>query len=101
MASLITVVNELKDYSNDNSSTSSQDNSIILTTTINHRANSHGDEDNILTRMEVEFPCWQSNDPTDGFQGLRNFLPCINTPNNATVKIASINLKGDVIQWYE
>ncbi|KAG6531914.1 hypothetical protein ZIOFF_005750 [Zingiber officinale] len=51
--------------------------------------------------MKVEFPCWENNDPIGWISRAEKYFRFHSTSDNAKVELASINLEGDAIQWYD
>ncbi|KAG6484232.1 hypothetical protein ZIOFF_061027 [Zingiber officinale] len=51
--------------------------------------------------MKVEFPRWENNDPIGWISRAEKYFRFHGTSDNAKVDLASINLEGDAIQWYD
>ncbi|KAG6518817.1 hypothetical protein ZIOFF_022298 [Zingiber officinale] len=104
MASLVTIVQELKDRLEADSSSS-----ILIKKGINQQsrqhydqgANSNEDREHNHLRMKVEFPRWENNDPIGWISRAEKYFRFHGTSDNAKVELASINLEGDAIQWYD
>ncbi|KAG6476184.1 hypothetical protein ZIOFF_065420 [Zingiber officinale] len=105
MASLVTIVQELKDHLEADSSSS-----ILIKKGINQQsrqqhydqgANSNEDREHNHLRMKVEFPRWENNDPIGWISRAEKYFRFHGTSDNAKVELASINLEGDAIQWYD
>ncbi|KAG6484069.1 hypothetical protein ZIOFF_060863 [Zingiber officinale] len=104
MASLVTIVQELKDRLEADSSSS-----ILIKKGINQQsrqhydqgANSNEDREHSHLRMKVEFPRWENNDPIGWISRAEKYFRFHGTSDNAKVELASINLEGDAIQWYD
>ncbi|XP_042452681.1 uncharacterized protein LOC122037297 [Zingiber officinale] len=105
MASLVIIVQELKDRLEVDSSSS-----ILIKRGKNQQsrqqqydqgANSNEDREHNYPRMKVEFPCWENNDPIGWILRAKKYFRFHGTSDNAKVEQASINLEGDVIQWYD
>ncbi|RRT39875.1 hypothetical protein BHM03_00020616 [Ensete ventricosum] len=48
-----------------------------------------------------EFPVWEDGDPTGWISRVEKFFHLHRTPEESMVEIASTQLKGDAIQWYD
>ncbi|KAG6497148.1 hypothetical protein ZIOFF_045036 [Zingiber officinale] len=105
MASLVTIVQELKDRLEVDSSSS-----ILIKRGKNQQsrqqqydqgANSNEDREHNYPRMKVEFPRWENNDPIGWISRAEKYFRFHSTSDNAKVELASINLEGDAIQWYD
>lgn len=51
--------------------------------------------------MRIEFPHWEGGDPTDWVSRAECYFRFHRTPEYIKVKIASIHLDGEAIQWYD
>ena len=58
------------------------------------------DGDTHYPRIRVEFPRWEDGDPTSWISRAENFFRFHRTPEESKVEVASIQLDGDAIQWY-
>ncbi|KAG6527542.1 hypothetical protein ZIOFF_009653 [Zingiber officinale] len=105
MTSLVTIVQELKDRLEADSSLS-----ILIKRGINQQsrqqqydqgANSNEDREHNYPRMKVKFPRWESNDPIGWISRDERYFRFHSTSDNAKVELTSINFKGDAIQWYD
>ncbi|KAG6503289.1 hypothetical protein ZIOFF_035600 [Zingiber officinale] len=105
IASLVTIVQELKDHLEADSSSS-----ILIKRGKNQQsrqqqydqgANSNEDREHNYPRMKVEFPRWENNNPIGWISRAEKYFRFHNTLDNAKVELTSINLEGDVIQWYD
>ncbi|RWW01851.1 hypothetical protein BHE74_00019036 [Ensete ventricosum] len=57
-------------------------------------------QDTGYTHMRVEFPRWEDGDPIDWISRAEFFFHFHRTPKESKVDIASMQIKGDAIQWY-
>ncbi|RRT32240.1 hypothetical protein B296_00055096 [Ensete ventricosum] len=60
----------------------------------------HG-QDIGYTRMRVEFPRWEDGNLIGWISHAERFFHFHRTPEESKMEIASIQLKGDAIQWYD
>ncbi|RRT74654.1 hypothetical protein B296_00016726 [Ensete ventricosum] len=58
-------------------------------------------QDTRYTRMRMEFPKWEDGDLIDWISHAKHFFRFYRTPEESKVEIASIQLEGDAIQWYD
>ncbi|KAG6497167.1 hypothetical protein ZIOFF_045055 [Zingiber officinale] len=66
-----------------------------------HRVNSNEDQERNPPCMKVEFPRWENNDLIGWISRAEKYFCFHSTSDYAKVELASINLEGDVIQWYD
>ena len=59
------------------------------------------DCDTNYSHMKVEFPRWEDGNPTSWISKAEIFFRFHRTPEESEVEIASIQLDGDAIQWYD
>lgn len=58
-------------------------------------------KDKKFLRIKIEFPRWDCMDPIGQVSRAKQYFWYHQTTKDHTVAIASINLEGDVIQWYD
>ena len=59
------------------------------------------DGDTYYPRIKIEFPRWEDGDPTSWISRAKFFFHFHRTPEESKVEVASIQLDGDAIQWYD
>ena len=59
------------------------------------------DCDTNYSHMKMEFPRWKDGDLTSWISRAENFFHFHRTPKESKVEIASIQLDGDILQWYD